>query len=157
MVFCVVKTLSLVNFTGINLRIMERRILATAAFLGMTGIILGAFGAHGLKKIVEPESVAVFETGVRYHIYHAFFLLFIGSSAFVTAKAKKTIFILTIIGTLLFSGSIYLLALNAKLPFDFRPFGWITPIGGLLLILAWAVLFLNIVRKKHKCYMRYLK
>lgn len=127
---------------------MERRILATAAFLGMTGIILGAFGAHGLKKIVEPESVAVFETGVRYHIYHAFFLLFVGTTTFISEKAKKIIFILTILGTLFFSGSIYLLALNAKLPFDFRPFGWITPIGGFLLILGWGVLFLNIIKRK---------
>jgi uncharacterized membrane protein YgdD (TMEM256/DUF423 family) len=148
MLFCVVKTLSLLNFTGINLIDMDRKILATAAFLGMTGIILGAFGAHGLKKIVEPESVAIFETGVRYHIYHAFFLLFVGTTAFVTEKAKKTIFILTVIGTLFFSGSIYLLALNSKLPFDFRPFGWITPIGGFLLIVGWGVLFLNIIKRK---------
>ncbi|MFP9100836.1 DUF423 domain-containing protein [Flavobacterium sp. RHBU_24] len=127
---------------------MERKILATAAFLGLTGIILGAFGAHGLKKIVEPESVAVFETGVRYHIYHAFFLLFIGATTFISEKAKKVIFILTIIGTLFFSGSIYLLALNSKLPFDFRPFGWITPIGGFLLILGWGILFLNTMKKR---------
>lgn len=127
---------------------MDKKIVATAALLGMTGIILGAFGAHGLKKIVEPEQVAVFETGVRYHIYHAFFLLFIGITTFVTEKAKKSIFIFTLLGTLFFSGSIYLLALNAKLPFDFRPFGFITPIGGLLLIFAWGILFLNIIKRK---------
>ena len=127
---------------------MEKKIVATAAFLGFTGIILGAFGAHGLKKIVEPESVLVFETGVRYQIYHALFLLFIGTTALLAEKTKKQIFMLVIIGTLFFSGSVYLLAVNSLLPFDFAKFGWITPIGGLLLILAWGLLFLNIMKRK---------
>lgn len=127
---------------------MEKKIVATAAFLGFTGIVLGAFGAHGLKKIVEPESVLVFETGVRYQIYHALFFLFIGTTTLLTEKVKKHIFILVTTGVLLFSGSIYLLAINTLLPFDFAKFGWITPIGGLLLILAWGVLFLNIIKRK---------
>jgi uncharacterized membrane protein YgdD (TMEM256/DUF423 family) len=127
---------------------MDKKIIATAAFLGLTGIVLGAFGAHGLEKIVTAKEVATFETGVRYQIYHAFFLLFAGTTVLVPEKAKKGILWLTVFGVLLFSGSIYLLALNSKLPFDFKPFGWITPIGGLLLILAWGVLFLNIIRQK---------
>lgn len=127
---------------------MEKKIVATAAFLGFTGIVLGAFGAHGLKKIVSPEAVQVFETGVRYQIYHALFLLFVGTTALLTEKTKKHIFTLVIIGTLFFSGSIYLLAVNTLLPFDFAKFGWITPIGGLLLIVAWGLLFLNIIKRK---------
>ncbi len=127
---------------------MDRKIIATAAFLGFTGIILGAFGAHGLQKIVEAKDVATFETGVRYQIYHALFLLFVGSTPLIADKAKKAILWLTVAGVVLFSFSIYLLALNSKLPFDFRPFGWITPIGGLLLIGAWIILFLNIVKLK---------
>jgi uncharacterized membrane protein YgdD (TMEM256/DUF423 family) len=127
---------------------MDRKIIATAAFLGCTGIILGAFGAHGLQKIVEAKDVATFETGVKYQVYHALFLLFIGSTALLTEKAKKAILWLTIAGVLFFSGSVYLLALNSRLPFDFKPFGIITPIGGLLLIMAWTVLFLNILKRK---------
>jgi len=127
---------------------MEKKIVATAAFLGFTGIVLGAFGAHGLKKMVSPELVLVFETGVRYQIYHALFFLFIGTTTLLTDKVKKQIFILVTTGVLLFSGSIYLLAINTLLPFDFTRFGLITPIGGLLLILAWGVLFLSIIKRK---------
>jgi len=126
---------------------MDKKILATAAFLGLTGIVLGAFGAHGLQKIISAQDVATFETGVKYQMYHALFLLFAGSTVLVSEKAKKAIFFLTVFGVLFFSGSIYLLALNSKLPFDFKPFGWITPIGGLLLIVAWGVLFLNIIKR----------
>jgi uncharacterized membrane protein YgdD (TMEM256/DUF423 family) len=127
---------------------MDRKVIATAAFLGFTGIILGAWSAHGLEKIVPAEQVATFETGVKYQIYHALFLLFAGNTALVAQKAKKAILGLTLAGVVFFSGSIYLLALKTKLPFDITPFGWITPIGGLLLILAWAVLFLHILKRK---------
>jgi len=127
---------------------MDRKVLATAAVLGLTGIVLGAFGAHGLKKVVLPEMVTVFETGVRYQIFHALFLLFVGTTTYLTDKAKKSILWLTVGGVFLFSVSIYFLAINTLLPFDFAKFGWITPIGGLLLISAWAVLFLNIIKQK---------
>jgi len=127
---------------------MDRKVIATAAVLGLTGIVLGAFGAHGLKKVVSPEMVIVFETGVRYQIFHALFLLFVGTTTYLTDKAKKSILWLTVGGVFLFSVSIYFLAINTLLPFDFAKFGWITPIGGLLLISAWAVLFLNIIKQK---------
>ena len=127
---------------------MDRKVLATAAVLGLTGIVLGAFGAHGLKKVVLPEMVTVFETGVRYQIFHALFLLFVGTTTYLTDKAKKSILWLTVGGVFLFSVSIYFLAINTLLPFDFAKFGLITPIGGLLLIGAWAVLFLNIIKQK---------
>jgi uncharacterized membrane protein YgdD (TMEM256/DUF423 family) len=127
---------------------MDKKILATAAFLGMTGILLGAFGAHGLKKIVEPDAVASFETGVRYQIYHALFLLFIGSTTFLPESAKKQIFTLVVIGVAFFSLSIYFLALRKYISFDIKKFGIITPIGGLLLIGAWGILFLNIIKRK---------
>lgn len=127
---------------------MDRKVIATAAILGLTGIVLGAFGAHGLKKVVSPEMVIVFETGVRYQIFHALFLLFVGTTTYVSDKAKKSILWLTVGGVFLFSVSIYFLAINTLLPFDFAKFGWITPIGGLLLISAWAVLFLHIIKQK---------
>ena len=114
----------------------------------MIAIILGAFGAHALKKILSIEQLATFETGVRYQMYHALFLLFIGLIKNMPQKAKKAIYFLVLFGVILFSGSIYLLATNNLTPFDFKIIGFVTPIGGLLLIMAWMVLLLNIMNKK---------
>lgn len=125
---------------------MERKTIAVAAILGATGIVLGAFGAHSLKKALEPESLAVFETGVKYQMYHALFLLFAGVTNLVSDKAKKAILVLVVAGVFLFSVSLYFLACNALFSFDFKVIGFITPIGGLLLISAWVVLFLHIIR-----------
>lgn len=127
---------------------MDKKIIAIAAVLGAVAIALGAFGAHGLKKLITPESVAVFETGVKYQMYHALFLLFTGVIPFVSDKAKKAILWLVVTGVLFFSGSIYFLACNSLFSFDFKKIGFITPIGGFLLILAWLVLFLHIIRRK---------
>lgn len=127
---------------------MDRTIIAVAAVLGATGIILGAFGAHALKEALPPESLVVFETGVKYQMYHALFLLFAGITPLVAPKAKKTILALVVTGILFFSGSIYLLACNSLFAFDFKTIGFITPIGGLLLISAWIVLFFHIIRRQ---------
>jgi uncharacterized membrane protein YgdD (TMEM256/DUF423 family) len=127
---------------------MNKTLLITASILGMTGIILGAFGAHGLKELVSVEAQQTFETGVRYQIYHAFFLLVIGSLSSIQQKFKKIIFYLTITGVILFSGSIYGLATNALTTFDFKIIGFITPVGGLLLILSWLFLFINFLKMK---------
>ena len=126
---------------------MDRKIISTAAFLGLTAIVLGAFGAHALKKFLNISELNTFETGVKYQMYHALFLLFIGTIKDLTINAKKVIFYTTIFGVLFFSVSLYLLALNRQLPFDIRPFGFITPIGGLLFLVAWFCLFVNFYRK----------
>ena len=89
---------------------MNKKITATAAFLGMTAIILGAFGAHALKKVLTPEQLISFETGVRYQMYQAFFLFFLAAQNDILEKTKKTIYTLIISGVLFFSGSIYLLS-----------------------------------------------
>lgn len=127
---------------------MDSKIIAVAAVLGATGIVLGAFGAHGLKELIPAESVAVFETGVKYQMYHSLFLLFVGTTSLLTEKAKKTILTLVVIGVLFFSGSIYFLACNSLFSFDFKKIGIVTPIGGLILITAWVLLFLNIMKRK---------
>jgi len=131
---------------------MNKKILSTAAIFGMVAIILGAFGAHALKKILSPEQIATFETGVRYQMYHALFLLFIGTNTIINQKRKKIIYNLTLIGVIFFSGSIYLLATNSLMPIDFKIFGFITPIGGLFLISAWFILLFDLLRpiKKEK-------
>ncbi|MFV8322161.1 DUF423 domain-containing protein [Flavobacterium sp. LS2R12] len=127
---------------------MDKRIISTGAILGMIAIILGAFGAHALKKVLSIEQLSTFETGVRYQMYHALFLLFFGLMKDVPQKTKKAIYFLVLFGVILFSGSIYLLATNDLTTFDFKIIGFVTPIGGLLLILGWGVLLLNIMNKK---------
>jgi len=127
---------------------MDRKIITTAAFLGMTAIILGAFGAHALKKVLNLDQLNTFETGVKYQMYHALFLLFVGLSQSIAEKTKKIIFYFIVVGVLFFSGSIYLLATNNLTGFDFRKIGFITPIGGLLLIVGWIWLFIDFYKKK---------
>ena len=127
---------------------MDKKIISTGAIFGMLAIILGAFGAHALKKVLSIEELATFETGVKYQMYHALFLLFIGLSSGISEKTKKTIYYLVAVGVLFFSGSIYLLATNKLTTFDFKTIGFVTPIGGFLLILAWGVLLLNYFNKK---------
>ena len=127
---------------------MDRKIITTAAFLGMTAIILGAFGAHALKKVLNLDQLNTFETGVKYQMYHALFLLFVGLSQTIAEKTKKIIFYFIVVGVFFFSGSIYLLATNNLTAFDFRKIGFITPIGGLLLIVGWIWLFIDFYKKK---------
>ena len=127
---------------------MDKKILVTAVFIGLLAIILGAFGAHALKKTLSVEQLQSFEVGVRYQMYHALFLLFIGTFAFLDEKERMIIFWLTLSGVLLFSGSIYLLATNGITNMKTKFLGPITPIGGFLLISAWSYLFYAILSKK---------
>jgi uncharacterized membrane protein YgdD (TMEM256/DUF423 family) len=127
---------------------MNRKIILAATILGGLAIVLGAFGAHALKKVLVAEQLVTFETGVRYQMYHALFLLLVSVLPTVTKKVKKTILALVISGIILFSGSIYLLATNDITPVNFKVIGFLTPVGGLLLIAAWAVLFIQNFKKK---------
>lgn len=127
---------------------MERKITSVAALMGMTAIILGAFGAHALKKQLSIEQLGSFETGVKYQMYHALFLLFLGMNTFLNEKVKKAVFQLVIFGVFFFSGSIYLLTTKAITGVDFKFIGIVTPIGGVLLMMAWSFLFWNVWRAK---------
>ena len=127
---------------------MDRKIILTASILGIVAIILGAFGAHALKEMIDVKSLATFETGVKYQMYHALFLLFLGTNALIREKTKKRILILTLFGVLFFSGSIFLLATNSITAFDFKIIGFITPLGGLLLIMAWSLLLIDFLKNK---------
>ena len=98
---------------------MDKTILSTGAILGIIAIILGAFGAHALKKMLSIDQLSTFETGVRYQMYHALFLLFLGLMTQVSQRTKKTIFLLVLVGVILFSGSLYLLATNDLTSFNF--------------------------------------
>lgn len=127
---------------------MNKKLLILGAIFGIIGIILGAFAAHGLEKLVDAKAIKSFETGVRYQIYHAFFLLILGSTSIVSLKSKKIIFFLVFFGVIFFSCSIYGLATNSLSGFDFKTIALITPVGGLLLILAWIMLLIGIIRNK---------
>lgn len=125
---------------------MNRKLLVTGSLLGLLGIGLGAFAAHGLKELVSVESIKSFETAVRYQMYHAILLLFLGVTSLLSSKIKRIIFYLIVTGLLLFSGSIYALATNDLTAFDFKTIGFITPIGGLFLIGAWALMLFSFIK-----------
>ncbi len=119
------------------MRVFDKNMVITASFLMAVTIALGAFGAHGLKSVVGLAALDTFETGVRYQMYHGLALFALGLTPFISEKIKKTIFWCFIAGIFLFSGSIYLLALNEVLPFEASKIGFVTPIGGLLFIIGW--------------------
>ncbi|NJX14902.1 DUF423 domain-containing protein [Tamlana crocina] len=125
---------------------MSKKVLITASALGGLSIVLGAFGAHALKALISVESQNSFEIGVRYQMYHALFLLFVAVVPNMSEKPKKTIACLVLLGVILFSGSIYLLSTNVLTAFNFKTIGFVTPIGGLLLIAAWIVLLVNVIK-----------
>lgn len=127
---------------------MNKKILIVAVTLGFLSVVLGAFGAHGLKALITESQMESFEVGVRYQMYHALLLLFVGLTGFLSVKTKKAVFYLVLVGIVLFSGSIYGLATNDYSAFDFKSIALITPIGGLLLIISWLVLLINIIKGK---------
>lgn len=128
---------------------MHKGFLRTAAWLAAIAVALGAFGAHGLKKIVPPDTVSSFETGVRYQFYHIIALLITG----ILLEKFPGKWLLRagyafIIGILLFSGSLYLLtAIKATEQVGLQGIGIITPIGGVFFILGWVCLALGLSRR----------
>ena len=126
---------------------MNKTIFSTGIFFGVLAVILGAFGAHGLEKLVDIEAIQTFETGVRYQMYHALLLLILANTNFVGEKNKKAIFYLIVLGIILFSFSIFLLATNALTSFDFKKIALLTPLGGILLIIGWIVFGFRVLKK----------
>jgi len=121
---------------------MHKSFLITACILAALAVILGAFGAHGLKQIVPPETISTFETGVRYHFYHSFALLVAGM-LFEKGKRSWMKFagVSFILGIILFSGSLYLLTIfKATETVGLSKLGIITPFGGLFFIAGWIAL-----------------
>ena len=115
---------------------MDRNFLLLGAVAGFLGVALGAFGAHGLRGRLSPEMLAVFETGVRYHMYHALALVLVSlvmnrMSGWLLQTAGWSF----VAGIVLFSGSLYALALSGV-----TILGAVTPIGGLAFLIGWACL-----------------
>lgn len=127
---------------------MKTITLVFGAAYGMLSVILGAFGAHALKKILSIERLESFETGVRYQMYAAFFLLIAGYILKFDTSSQKWISILMIAGTMLFSFSIYGLSLQDYLGVNLKFLGPITPLGGLFMILSWLMLIFYFIKNK---------
>jgi uncharacterized membrane protein YgdD (TMEM256/DUF423 family) len=118
-----------------------RTAIATGAALGALGVALGAFGAHGLAARLTPADLAIYETGVRYHFYHAFALVLVGLFALqgggiggARRSGTSSAAWAFIAGIALFSGSLYVLTLTGM-----RWLGAVTPIGGLAFIAGWVL------------------
>ena len=119
---------------------MKTFTLVIGAVYGLLSVILGAFGAHALKKVLSVEKLQSFETGVKYQMYSALFLLIVGYILKFESPSEKWISILMIAGTFLFSVSIYFLSFSEVWNTNLKFLGPITPIGGLLMIISWAML-----------------
>lgn len=130
--------------------VFEKNIAATGSFIIAATIAIGAFGAHGLKQMLDADALATFEVGVRYQMYHAFGILILGILPSISEKLKKGIFWFFIVGILFFSGSIYLLSMNSVLPFDASTIGFVTPLGGLLFIIGWFLLAYGLLTLKKR-------
>ena len=126
---------------------MTRKFLVAGGIFGLLGVILGAFGAHGLKNVLDADTLTSFETGVRYQIYHA--LLLIGLANF-TKLQNNLLFWFFTIGSIFFSGSIYLLSLDELAGLDFSSIALVTPLGGALLIVGWTLLIFKTLRLNYE-------
>ena len=120
-----------------------RKTLALAGALIALATILGAFGAHALKAHLSQDKLAVYETAVRYHFFHALGLLAIGVlMRSVDGELLRWSALLVLVGIILFSGSLYLLTFGAP-----RFLGVITPLGGLALIVGWGMFAVTMWRQ----------
>jgi uncharacterized membrane protein YgdD (TMEM256/DUF423 family) len=122
---------------------MDRAFALAGSLSALVAVAAGAFGAHALRARLSPEMLAVFETGARYHMYHALALLVVAWAATRwPGPAVRLAGWLFLAGTLLFSGSLYLLALTGA-----RALGAVTPLGGICFLGGWVALALGIGRR----------
>jgi len=119
---------------------MNKTIFLTGIMFGVLAVVLGAFATHGLENVLNAKALQTFETGVKYQMYHALFLLALSNLTKLPKKSKKGVFYIIVTGILFFSFSIYGLATNTLTAFDFKSIAFITPIGGSLLIVGWMML-----------------
>ena len=126
---------------------MKRKIRLFGSLFMVFGILLGALGSHYFKRILSVEGLKSFEVALRYLIYHGLGLLLLSGMGFKNLKEKKRIFYLMLWGTLIFSGSIFLLSFKNFLPFSITFLGPITPVGGIALILAWSLMVIAFLKK----------
>lgn len=128
---------------------MPKTFLAAGAFMGLTAVALGAYGAHGLKPLIGPENVTIWEKGVQYQQYHSLaivlcYLLLKGEPSTYVRNAA----VCFVTGIFCFSGSLYLLAVRGLVPVPTAIVGPITPLGGLFFLAGWSFLLAEAFRKK---------
>lgn len=117
--------------------------LLSGSLFGAFAIVLGAFGAHALKKILNEDQLKSFETGVKYQMYHAIVLVIVGFNLDENTSNYSAIVWCFIIGILLFSFSIYFLVISSAKGKKMKFLGPVTPIGGLTLLAGWILLFIS--------------
>ena len=122
----------------------NRALILVGAILGLSGVILGAVGVHALRDILDAKALVTFETGVTFQMYHSLALLAVGLLAgqWKTGLIKLSGILFTV-GILVFSGSLYILAVTG-----IGVFGAIAPLGGMSLIAAWASLVMSAIRQR---------
>ncbi len=125
---------------------MKQLVLIVGAFYGMLSIILGAFGAHAFKDMISVEKLASFEVGVRYMMYSALTLLILGFFLDFTTGIEKNAARLIMVGSFMFSVSIYFLAFSEKINVPSKILGPITPVGGTLMLVGWGMLLYYFIR-----------
>ena len=131
---------------------MNKRFLKIGTMLAALAVGLGAFGAHALKNLVAPDALVVFETAVRYQMYHAFAIMVTGI-LFKDFTTKKVLMAgeLFLLGIILFSGSLYLLTYIKTIGADnFLWVGAITPLGGVCFIVGWMLLCASFFGRERK-------
>jgi uncharacterized membrane protein YgdD (TMEM256/DUF423 family) len=128
---------------------MYKKAIVAGTLFAAAAVMLGAFGAHGLKQLVTPDRLQVFETGVRYHFYHSIALILAGIlySQF-RHKSLLLASVFFVIGILLFSGSLYAIVYTGILGTSIGPLGILTPIGGVFFILGWIWLAMGVAKSK---------
>lgn len=126
-----------------------KQIVVAALLLLVLGIILGAFGAHGLKGKMSAEKIMSYETGVRYQLLNAIALIGLAGLSSQLHFSLKVSFVFILSGVILFSGSIYGLTLQEITGVQLNKIlGPITPMGGLLIIIGWTIVLINVVKQK---------
>lgn len=125
---------------------MNKSVCITGVVLILITIILGAFGAHALKELLNVKELSSFETGARYSMYHGLAFLILGLSA---ERLPKIVWVYRFLlaGIILFSGSLFLLATQSLLGLEMKFLGPVTPIGGIFLLTGWSILLISLARK----------
>ena len=125
---------------------MNKRIVIIASIFGILAVVMGAFGAHGLRDRITPAELEIWKTAVDYHFYHTLALLFVSRYSKGVSRTINFSFISFIIGIILFSGSLYLLSTRTITGLNWSFLGPVTPIGGLFMILGWLGLLIATLR-----------
>ncbi|HXH73488.1 MAG TPA: DUF423 domain-containing protein [Bacteriovoracaceae bacterium] len=129
-----------------NISQMAKRGILTGTVMLALAVLIGAFGAHGLKAIVTPEKLVTFETGVRYHFYHGFGLILLGLFAQLFQSLRLSVSLYSfLVGIVLFSFNCYLYVLT-----DMKIFAMIVPVGGLLFVVGWVNFAWKVLKLNYK-------